>query len=150
MKNSQNATDAGRLSLADMDAIRHAGWRRLGKLAGKEANDDLMRRWFEGLVAFEALKKKRANRTRQMFERHGARIAFSRLVERTQGTDGFRDMLTAGMHDLTAEWIVLEFPADFDENIREIATRRLLEAGIRDLPKPFKRDSDDAQDSAAS
>jgi hypothetical protein len=137
VENAQRATDNAQIVSADMEAIRHASWRRLGELAGSHSDDDLTRRWFEGLVAFEALKKKRASRTRQMFDRHGARIAFARLVQRTQGTDGFRDMVSAGMHDLTAEWIVLQFSDDFDENVQKIARDRLIEAGIRDLPTPI-------------
>ena len=69
-----------------------------------------------------------------MFDRHGAPIAFARLVDRTKGTDGFRDMIAAGMYDLTAEWIVLEFSELFDAKIKEKARQRLIEAGVKDLP----------------
>ncbi len=69
-----------------------------------------------------------------MLERHGAQLAFEKLVDRTSGTSGFEQMIEAGLHDMTAEWIVLEFKDIFDERIRSLAEQRLSSAGVEMRP----------------
>lgn len=65
-----------------------------------------------------------------MLERHGAKRAFEKLVDRNSGTSGFDQMIEAGLHDMTAEWIVLEFADMFDPRIREVAEQRLAAARV--------------------
>jgi len=130
MGNAKTQLLDGHLSEAHAEAIRRTGLRRLAELAGQGADDPLARRWIEGIVAFEALTRKRASRTRPMLERHGAQRAFEKLVERTSGTSGFEQMIEAGLHDMTAEWIVIEFKEIFDERIRGLAEQRLSSAGV--------------------
>jgi hypothetical protein len=134
MNNVRLQSARGRLSQLQADAMRCAGLRRLAELAGQDANDPLTRRWIEGITAFEALTGKPASRTRPMLQRHGAKIAFEKLVDRTSGTSGFEQMIEAGLHDMTAEWIVLEFKDVFDDRICEMAEERLSSAGVEKRP----------------
>jgi hypothetical protein len=134
MANTKDQLARGLLSLQQAEAMNRAGLRRLAALAGQDANDTLTRRWLEGIAAFEELTGKTATRTRPMLQRHGARRAFEKLVDRKSGTSGFEQMIEAGLHDMTAEWIVLEFKEIFDERIREFAERRLSEAGVEKRP----------------
>lgn len=134
MDNVRLQSARGRLSQLQADAMRCAGLRRLAELAGQDANDPLTRRWIEGITAFEALTGKPASRTRPMLQRHGAKIAFEKLVDRTSGTSGFEQMIEAGLHDMTAEWIVLEFKDVFDDRICEMAEERLSSAGVEKRP----------------
>ena len=133
MRNAKAQLAAGQLGQPQAQAM-HVGLRRLAELAGQDANDPLARRWIEGIAAFEALTGKRASRTRPMLERHGAQVAFEKLVDRTSGTSGFEQMIEAGLHDMTAEWIVLEFKDIFDERIRGLAEQRLSAAGVEIRP----------------
>ena len=135
LANADTSYGAGRISHVQATTIRQAGWRRLAELAGSDTDEPLARRWIEMIVAFEALSGKRASRTRPMLDRHGARRAFERLVDRTTGTSGFDQMIEAGMHDLTAEWIVLEFRGMFEKRICDLAEHRLAAAGIHDRPR---------------
>lgn len=123
-----------RISQSHAVAIQRASLRRLAELAGQHADDLLARRWIEGIAAFEAITGKRASRTRPMLERHGAQRAFEKLVDRTNGTAGFEQMIEAELHDMTAEWIVLEFRDLFDDRIRDIAEQRLTAAGVEARP----------------
>jgi len=134
MRNAKAQLAAGQLGQPQAQAMQRVGLRRLAELAGQDANDPLARRWIEGIAAFEALTGKRASRTRPMLERHGAQVAFEKLVDRTSGTSGFEQMIEAGLHDMTAEWIVLEFKDIFDERIRGLAEQRLSAAGVEIRP----------------
>lgn len=134
MSNAQDMAESGRLTRSQAELVQRAGWRRLAELAGQVSDEPLVRRWHEGIAAFEEFTGRRAARTRQMLNRHGVQQAFTRLVDRPHDTVGFTQMIQAGLHDMTAEWIVLEFPHVFAPRIRDLADQRLKAAGVLSRP----------------
>jgi hypothetical protein len=130
VSNAERALTLQSINEETLALLKRASWRRLAELAGQDVEDQLVRRWFQGLAAFEALTGKPASRTRPMLERHGARKAFEKLVDRKGETSGFTDMVEAGLHDMTAEWIVLEHGDAFPSRIHDIAKQRLAGVGV--------------------
>jgi len=124
----------GRIDLSKAEVLRQACWRRLGEISCRGGEDHLTRRWLQGLALFEALTGKRANRTRPMLARHGAQEAFVRLVSRVSHGVGFEQMVAAGLHHMTAEWIVLESRHLFDADVLARAEQKLAAAGVADRP----------------
>ena len=71
----------------------------------------------------------RMNRLRPKIEKDGE-IAALEYCARNR-TDGFDEVLKYELAEFTAEAIILRFPDTFtDENLREIARTRLVEAGV--------------------
>ncbi|QSX77975.1 hypothetical protein [Agrilutibacter solisilvae] len=67
----------------------------------------------------------RANRTRQMLDRHGALIAAERMVLSRQPSKGFEVLEEAGLQALSFEAIIDRFPGEFSAAAVEAARARL-------------------------
>ena len=67
----------------------------------------------------------RANRTRQMLERHGALHAAERMVLSRKPSTGFEVLEDAGLQELSFEAIIARFPDEFSHEAVEAARARL-------------------------
>jgi len=90
----------------------------------------------------------RANRTRQMFARHGALMAAERMVLSRQPSRGYEVLEDAGLQELSFEAIVDRFPQEFSRIAVE-ASRARLEGRSRALSPSDATDIDRLSDSSA-
>ena len=87
-------------------------------------------RALEEALSQENGKKTRLSRTRQKLDRVGVRKTLADLALKTKPSLGFEKLIAYGMGDMTAEVLVLRYPADFEAEVITAAQRRLQAFGI--------------------
>jgi hypothetical protein len=106
---------------------------RLYVIAGAEGNTELEKAWHGSIGVYEyALYEKhggkhiRAVRTAPMINREGGVVgAFTRLVMKKGGTEGWQDLIDAGLVKYSAEYIVRDFADFFPSEVVSTASARL-------------------------
>jgi hypothetical protein len=118
--------------------------RRLYELAGVAYDDELERRLWQAVAAYEeTLRKKhgraqKASYTRRKIATKGALATLSDWALDTKMTDGFRALVNNGMAEFTGEYVVLEFADRFDPSVVKAAQRRLADSGAK-LPPTMEQ-----------
>ena len=109
---------------------------RLGELHGSQYDDVLEREFWiavcvgEEIRSAETGRTTRFSRTRQKYQRDGARKCIEDLAGRSDVTDGFHILVAGGRPDLTFESVVLRHKSKFSPGLVEIAWRKLVEHGV--------------------
>ena len=79
----------------------------------------------ETLRAYEEIVGQKANRTRQMLDRHGYIDALSKIVVSSDLQVGFKALRDQGLLDMTFEAIVTRYSSEFQPRFVEAAQWRL-------------------------
>jgi hypothetical protein len=114
--------------------VERAAVRRLAEVSPKEAPGTVEHACWTMIYTVEELRRLagrkvvRMNRMRRKIQDDGEAAALAYCASKR--TDGFEEVLAYGAPELTAEAIVLRFPATFDERVRAIARSRLVDAGV--------------------
>lgn len=125
-----NAERLGEIDLAK------ACQRRLFKLSGMDFDDPLERRFWEIIAAFEEFRTQangrttKANRTRQKVNKAGIIKTVEDLMVQAQPSDGFKQLVAAGLSEFVFEHMVIEFPDRFSDKAVVAARRRLDELSV--------------------
>ena len=126
------------------NGIVDTAFRRLISLVPSEESGTVEHDFWQTVNAFEFTfseergKTTRLSRTRQKVSRVGVIETLKDWALSDKKTDGFEMLLERGMPELTGEAIVLRHPDKFDQNVRDAARARLVDAGVdmRRLPIP--------------
>jgi hypothetical protein len=122
-----------------MPQVYEAVFRRMCELVGSandDANDRLVRDFYETLAAYEQLLTEKngqttwASRTRQKIANKGV---YQSLIEWTRGkaeTDGFKLLVQANLPEYTAEYLVARYADRFPPDVVALARERLASYGI--------------------
>ena len=125
------------------DGLARLCLRRIFELGGADQPDPLVRRLWQTVTAYEEtlrLKVGRAQRqtkVRKKIETKGPLAAIVELTMAKDVTPGFIAVIDAGMAEFTGEYIVLEYPDSFDEEVVQAARTRLEGFGVA-LPKAWR------------
>ncbi len=125
-----NARRLGHMDLALQCQIR------IAELAGAEYSDILEKEFWtavnmaEEFKTLENGKTTKLSRTRQKYQRDGARKCIEDLALRDGFTDGFRILAENGRVDLTFEAVMLRHPTLFDQNKINAVKKKLESYGI--------------------
>ena len=118
------------------DKIWCQAFRRLCALEGRDHTDPLARDFYGTLAAYEQLltekngRTTRASRTRQKLKSKGLVQCLEDWAIGSAPTDGFDLLIKHGLPELTGEYLVLKYPANFSAPAVAAAKRRLGGAGI--------------------
>lgn len=122
-----NARSKGR------EDVYWAAFRRLCEVEGMPYDDPLHRDFHQVLTAYEELltekngRTTKASRTRQKLARHSVEKCLEDWALSTTPTQGFELLTKAGMTELTAEYLVTQYPDRFSTAAVEAAQKRLNE-----------------------
>lgn len=143
MKQISEYTDAAALRTLMENAKRLGredvwaqAFRQICVLQGQNQNDALARGFYEMLAAYEELlsqkngRKTAASRTRQKLNNKGIIQCLEDWAVSTTPTQGFELLIKNGLHELTGEFLVLQFPEQFSEKAVQNAKSRLEKNGI--------------------
>jgi len=92
--------------------------------AGDAAPPEIRERVAQGVSALMAMGEP-LSRTKQMLKKHGVIETLNRIARYPASTKNFEKLCSAGLEQLTAEAIVLDYPDLFDAKAVEVARRRL-------------------------
>lgn len=122
-----------------LDDVYAAVFRRLCELSGianDDPNDPMVRDFYKVLAAYEQLLTEKngrttlASRTRQKIANKGVRQSLQEWASAKTETNGFRLLVTAGLPDLTGEYLVIKYQNRFPADVVADAKRRLAEVGV--------------------
>ncbi|MBU1174369.1 MAG: hypothetical protein KKH72_03120 [Alphaproteobacteria bacterium] len=108
---------------------------RIAKLKGLEFSDVLEREFWQAVACAEEFKTiengktTRLSRTRQKYERVGAKQCLADWANDPKLTDGFRILIRAGHPEYTGEAVVVRHADLFDSATVEAAKAKLLANG---------------------
>jgi len=111
--------------------------RRLFQLSGRDYDDPIERRIWEAVAALEEILSDRNGRrqpagyTRRKIKTAGAVKTLSDWALSRKETEGFQILVDDGLAEFTGEYIIMEYPDRFDENVVNAARARLERHGIR-------------------
>ncbi len=120
----------------ELPEVYEAAFRRFCQTEGFDVSDPLDREFRSVIVALEVAlseqrgKTVRLGRTRPKLERVGVRQTITDLVNAPQPSAGFLYLIEFGMHDMSAEALVIKYAKEFDERVVEAARSRLDEYGL--------------------
>ena len=126
----ENAKRLGR------DDIWGQTFRQSCVLQGKNQNDALSQGFYEMLAAYEGLLSQKngkntvATRTRQKLKNKGIVQCLEEWAVSTTPTQGFDFLIKHGLHELTGEYLVVQYPGRLSENAVQNAKKRLERQGI--------------------
>jgi hypothetical protein len=118
------------------ETIYRRAFRRRCALEGVDQTDPLHRAFYEALTALELLlsnkngRTTKAARTRQKLRNKGVVQCIEDWAVSTAPTEGFKLLVDNGFAELTAEYIVLKFPARFSSTALATAKSRLTGFGV--------------------
>ncbi len=92
--------------------------------AADAAPEEVRDRVARGMSALSAMGHS-LSRTRQMLKKYGAVETLNRIAQYPESTRNFERLREAGLEDLTAEAIVLDYPQLFSEQAITVAHERL-------------------------
>jgi hypothetical protein len=113
------------------DDIYWVAFRRLCALEGMNHNDPLHRDFYQVLAAYESLltqknaRTTKANRTRQKLSRHSVEKCLEDWALSSTPTQGFNLLVSAGLSELTAEYLVVKYADRFEPHVVKAAQQRL-------------------------
>ena len=118
----------------EREDIYWLAFKRLCSLEGTNIDEPLERDFYDVLNAYEELltekngRTTKASRTRQKLKNKGVRQC---LIDWAVGppTDGFHLLIQKGLAELTAEYLVVKYAAQFPADAVEAARSRLYEHG---------------------
>lgn len=116
-------------------AYENRAKRRLWELH-RIGDTELDRRFGEILAAYESFLSERnqrntkASRTWQKIRKHGVKKALVDWATSKTEHAGFKDLVSQGNWDMTAEYLVVTMSSEFDSAVVEAARQRLLDAGV--------------------
>jgi hypothetical protein len=132
----KNAKAKGRTDVYDLAFRRKC---QLAGLANEDPNDPLIKAFYETLSAREELLREKhggkhikAAYTRRMIKKNGVVYCLTKWAGfGNQTTEGFDDFIAAGLADMTAEALVVNFPDRFPTEVVTQARERLVKVGAR-------------------
>jgi len=92
--------------------------------AGDAAPEEIRNRVAQGISALMTMGEP-LSRTKQMLKKHGVIETLNRIARYPAATKNFDKLRGAGLEELTAEAIVLDYPGLFDSKAVEVAKKRL-------------------------
>lgn len=112
---------------------------RLAELGSQQFDDDLEKEFWTAVNIAEEFKTAingkttRLSRTRQKYNRDGAKKCVEDLATRPEITDGFRVLAENGRMDLTFEAVLLRHASQFEESAVRTAKTKLLDNGVDEM-----------------
>lgn len=112
---------------------------RLAELGSQQFEDALEKEFWTAVNIAEEFKTAengkttRLSRTRQKYNRDGAKKCVQDLATRPAMTEGFRILADNGRVDLTFEAVLLRHANQFDESTVDIAKTKLRDNGVDEM-----------------
>ena len=112
---------------------------RIAEVGSQQFDDELEKEFWTAVHIAEEFKTAengkttRLSRTRQKYNRDGAKKCVEDLAIRPDITDGFRILAENGRVDLTFEAVLLRHAGQFDESAISIAKAKLLDNGVDEM-----------------